>query len=76
MKMRPCDLVGVSEKDKLARFLFDRAVITFGETVMAEINKIEAKTRKEAESKTARVLLRWLPERRQAGRKDPAKRTG
>lgn len=63
MRIRPSQLISL-DADPLTVFLFDRAVTAFGEALLAEIKGIEAKTRKEAESKTKSILRKWLEDRR------------
>lgn len=63
MRIRPSQLISL-DSDPLTVFLFDRAVTAFGEALLAEIKGIEAKTRKEAESKTKSILRKWLEDRR------------
>jgi hypothetical protein len=66
MRIRPSDLVGL-DVDDLTRYCFDRAINAFGDALLAELKNIEAKTKKEAESKTKKILAKWLPEARRAG---------
>jgi hypothetical protein len=77
MKIRPSQLIGLDGTDELAIYCFDRAVNALGDALMAALQDIEAKTKKEARSKTAQVLRKWLPEAR-SGRpsRSPAKRSG
>lgn len=63
MRIRPSQLISL-DADPLTVFLFDRAVTAFGEALLAEIKGIEAKTKKEAESKTKSILRKWLEDRR------------
>lgn len=63
MRIRPSELLGL-EADTLTSFCFDRAVTAFGEALLAELKGVEAKTKKEAESKQKNILRKWLPEAR------------
>ena len=63
MRIRPSQLISL-DADPLTVFLFDRAVTAFGEALLAEIKGVEAKTKKEAESKTKSILRKWLEDRR------------
>lgn len=63
MRIRPSDLVGL-EADPLTIFCFDRAVNAFGEALLFELKDIEAKTKKEAQTKQKKILAKWLPEAR------------
>jgi len=66
MRIRPSELIGLNA-DELTTFCFDRAINAFGEALLADLKGIEAKTRKEAETKTRSILRKWLPEDRRAG---------
>lgn len=66
MKIRPSQLISL-DADPLTVFCFDRAVTAFGEALLAEIKGIDAKTKREAETKTKSILRKWLEDRR-AGR--------
>lgn len=63
MKVRPSELIGL-EADDLTVYCFDRAINTFGEALLAELKDVEAKTKKEAQGKTRKILMKWLPEAR------------
>jgi hypothetical protein len=68
MKIRPSELIGL-DSDPLTVFCFDRAITAYGEALLAELKGIEAKTKKEAQTKTKKILARWLrtPGDRRAG---------
>lgn len=63
MRVRPSELITL-EADPLTVFCFDRAVTAFGEALLAELKDIDAKTKKEAQTKQKRILAKWLPEAR------------
>jgi hypothetical protein len=42
------------------RFVFDRAVFTFGRALEAELNAVKAKNERQVENKRQRVLDKWL----------------
>lgn len=63
MRIRPSELLGL-DVDDLTRFCFDRAINAFGDALLAELKGIEAKTKKESEAKTKKILAKWLPEAR------------
>lgn len=67
MRIRPSELIGL-DADELTTFCFDRAINAFGEALLSQLKSIEAKTKREAETKTKSVLRKWLPEARRAGR--------
>jgi hypothetical protein len=56
--VRPSELLDVS--DRYAAYCLDTAVGEFGRTLEAELKKIEAKTQKEAEVKSDRLIRKWL----------------
>lgn len=77
MKVRPSELVEVDQTDPIAVYCFDRAINSFGDALMHEIKSVEAKSQQESETKTKRILAKWLPEASRAGSfRDPAKRSG
>ena len=49
-----------SIQGEFRRFCFDRAVLTFGSALEAELDGVEAKTEKTRNVKRARILDRWL----------------
>ena len=63
MRTRPSKLIGL-DADDLTVFLFDRAVTAFGEALLGELRDIDAKTKREAQSKQRKILMKWLPEAR------------
>lgn len=67
----PSDLLAI--KGPVRRFVFDRAVYVFGQTLSNELEAVEGKTSKEIERKRNQIIRKWLPEAA-GGRKfkDPA----
>lgn len=63
MKILPSQLIDL-DADPLTVFCFDRAITAFGVALLAEINAVEAKTKREAETKTKNILRKWLEDRR------------
>lgn len=55
---RPCDLYVID--GEFRRFCFDRAIVTFGTALEAELDGVSGKTEKAREVKRSRMLDRWL----------------
>lgn len=60
-RCRPSALMGI--KDEYVAFCFDESIFYFGSYIEGELNKIEAKSQKEARGKQRAVLRRLLMNR-------------
>lgn len=63
MGIRPSDLYGIGEyRNDPTRFWFDRAVVTFGMMVEADLEKAaeKAKDAKNAQKASSARLMKWL----------------
>lgn len=58
VRTRPSDLFAI--QGDFRRYIFDKAVATFGTALEAALDEVTGKTEKSRESKRARVLDRWL----------------
>lgn len=58
MGVRPSELYDVD--DPLARYCFDRAVITFGSVLEGEISKVKGRNEHDTEFKRQRVINKFL----------------
>lgn len=70
MKIRPSDLYFIH--DEWLAFIFDRAVITFGAALRAELENVEGKKKEQVEYKRQQLLDKWLGNPRKFA--DPANR--
>lgn len=69
---RPSDLLGV--EDRYTAFCLDEAIILWGETLEAELERVteKAKSRKSAEGKQKLILEKWLGTNKVKGKKQYA----
>lgn len=69
----PSEFLGVNRKeDPWVAYCLDRAVTTFGTAIVAELDAVEGKNKKEIETKRNRVLHRHFPSSSGARYRDPA----
>lgn len=59
-QVRPSELLAV--QDRYAAYCLDTAVGEFGRALEAELKSVEGKNKKELQTKTQRILMRWLDE--------------
>lgn len=57
-RVRPSEIYAIT--GEFRAYCFDNAVMTFGLALEDALDRVEAKTAKQVESKRKQVLMRWL----------------